>query len=592
MALFPVKLLVSCLISAVCFTNGGFVSTTATTGDNTLPRDTNGTVNTHDLLARDDGVPSSYSEGTLRGSVVLYNGKIHTMDASDTVANVIGIKDGKIVYVGNSQTEALHRANSLSSSPQQQPRAINLRGRITIPGLIDCHNHIVLLGNRPGYHTPLESAASIADVQATYKARASAVPKGSFITTIGGFSPNQFAERRLPTLAELDAAAPDHPVFISTSFAGPATTNTLGKNFFQSLPGDMSVAVSANGSIAIGLENGKALLSLRQQLTFADRKRTVHDTMAYAASLGLTTHLDQGAFAATNTPADIAASEDLYTFHLPWLSVYDDLRGIIRLRINFLSQDTDLAVPAVTQRLLNTFKFFGNDMVRTGAIGEFVTADYDGGPVFDQALRAVAKAGWRLEVHSLTDTDYQRQIRAFEAVNSAFNITSLRWVVAHVPQITQEYLARLKRLGGGVNLSGWQYLAGTGNTTNPAGPPWRRIIDSGIPAGFGADGANIAPLSPWPHIYYATTGKNSKGELINPGQTISRLEALKLYTTANNWFLGGPDEGTLGVLEEGRLGDVVVLSDDYFSVSEEKLKKMKSVLTVVGGVVVYDSGDL
>lgn len=234
-------------------------------------------------------------------------------------------------------------------------------------------------------------------------------------------------------------------------------------------------------------------------------------------------------------------------------------------------------------------------MIRTGAIGEFhVSSDLYAGnnPVFDEAALRIAQAGWRLEVHSLTDADFKGQVESFERVNGQRDIRRLRWVVAHVPRINQEYLRRLKALGGGVNLSGWQYLAGTGNVSNPAGPPWRTIVESGIPAGFGADGANIAPLSPWPHVYYAVTGKNAKGEVINPGQNITRQKVLELYTRDNTWFLGGPDEKSLGILEVGRLGDVAVLSEDYFTVPEERLKSLRSILTVVGGVVVHDSGEL
>ncbi|KAK0619611.1 amidohydrolase family-domain-containing protein [Immersiella caudata] len=232
-------------------------------------------------------------------------------------------------------------------------------------------------------------------------------------------------------------------------------------------------------------------------------------------------------------------------------------------------------------------------MIRTGAIGEFVTSDSTSGPIFEAALSRLALAKWRLEVHSLSSTDFQLQIQAFEKIHSTVTpITALRWVIAHVPRITAEYLTRLKKLGGGVNLSGWNYLSGTGSATNPAGPPFRTIVESGIPAGFGADGANIAPLSPWPHVYYAVTGKNAKGEVINPGQLATREEVLRWYTRDNRWFLGGEDEKQLGVLEKGRLGDVVVLSEDYFGVEDEKLKELESVLTVVGGVVVHDKGVL
>ncbi|KAI3333149.1 amidohydrolase family-domain-containing protein [Ustulina deusta] len=518
--------------------------------------------------------------GSLRGDLILSNGSIHTMSEGGEVVSVIGIKDGVIVYVGESQTEALGKFDDA-------PSIVDLQGHTAIPGLIDCHNHIVLLGNRPGYHTPLENAYSIADVQNSYRSRADEVPPGSFITTIGGFHPNQFGERRLPTLDELDQAVPDNPIFVSYSFSGPASTNSLGKAFFEALAEPPSI--SANGAISSGDNNGKALLALRKQLTFEDRKRGVRDAMAYAASMGVTTHLDQGGFPQTGTPSDGAAHEDLYSIHLPWLSVYDDEAGIVRLRINFLHMDDSLEVPTVQQRLLNTFKFFGNDMVRTGGIGEFITTDYAGGAVFTEAARRIAGAGWRLEVHSLTNTDFQTQIQAFESINANNSIEDLRWVVAHVPLVTPEYLQRLKKIGGGVNLSGWQYLAGTGSQ---AGPPFRDILDSGIPAGIGADGMQIAPLNPWIHAYYATTGKNALGQQINPGQQISRQELLHLYTRANQWFLGGVDEQLLGSLEVGRLGDIVVLNGDYFTVSDEELKTLRSILTVVGGIIVYDDGGL
>lgn len=521
-----------------------------------------------------------YKEGTLRADLVLYNGRIHTMDSRNRVASAVAIQDGKIVYVGNDERAARRGFDG-------NPRTINLRGRVAIPGLIDCHNHIVLMGNRPGYHTPLENAYSIADVRDTYRQRARAVPRGKFITTIGGFHFNQFSEVRLPTLAELDTALPNHPAYLSVGFSGPSVTNSLGKKFFEAA--ELPVTVGADGAIASGTETGKATLALRKTLTFDDRKRSVVDAMAYAASMGVTTHLDQGAFQATGAPSDGAASEDNYRMHLPFLSVYDEGRGTIRLRINFLHQDTDTNVTTLQQRLLNTFPFFGNDMVRTGAIGEFIAANYFGGPVFLEAARRTAEAGWRVEVHSLSATDFQSQIQAFEAVHNETSIADLRWVVAHVPRINQEYLNRLKALGGGVNLTSWQYLAGTGPQS---GPPFRLIVDNGIPAGMSSDGMQIAPMNPWLHAYYATTGKNARGQQINQGQQISRQELLALYTRANQWFLGGEDEQLLGSLELGRLGDVVVLNEDYFAVPAEKLKKIRSVLTVVGGAVVHDTGDV
>ena len=539
------------------------------------------------------------------GDLILFNGRIHTMDGAGTVARVIAIRGGVVAYVGHSFGNAQHQFTT-------KPQAIDLGGRMAVPGLIDCHNHIVLMGNRPGHHTPLENAYSIADVQAIYAARAAALPPSAnppgsaddFITTIGGFSPNQFAEVRLPTLAELDAAAGDHPVYVSVGFTGPSATNTLGKTFFENVPPPVGpITVGADGSIAAApfLGSGptsQATLALRQTLTFGARKRSVRDAMAYAASVGVTTHLDQGAFQATNTPADGSAHEDNYTMHLPFLAVYAEgeqrdveaaTQAAIRLRINFLLFDSDPSIPVATARIQNAFPFFGSDLVRTGAAGEFL-ADifhYAGGnATWMNAALAAAKAGWRAEVHSITPTDYQSEIAGFEAVNAQVPITGLRWVVAHVPFITADYAARLQALGGGVNLTPYEYF----NTANPGGPPYRMLVDSGIPVGLSSDGMQIAPMNPWIHAYYATTGINALGTQINPGQQLTRAEVLEHFTSANRWFLGGQDEDLLGTLEVGRLGDVVVLSDDYFAVADKDLKKLHSVLTVLGGTVVHTGG--
>jgi predicted amidohydrolase YtcJ len=504
--------------------------------------------------------------------LVLTNGQIHTMDADNRVVDEVAIEDGRFVEVGR----VTSRAGTV----------VNLDGHVVVPGVIDNHNHIVLMGNRPGHHTPLENAYSIADVQQTYAARAQGIPAGAWITTIGGFHRNHLVPPtdapRLPTLAELDAAVPNNPAYISEGFSGPSVTNTPGKAFFES----RGIVVGANGAIAPGTATGQATLVLRQTLlTFDERKRGVRDAMAYAVGLGVTTHLDQGAFQAVGAPSDGAAHEDNFTMHLPFLSVYDDGDGIVRLRINFLHMDPTLEVPTLTERLKNAFPFFGNDWVRTGGIGEFLAQGL--GPNWLEAARRVAQAGWRGEVHSLSPTDFQTEIQGFETVNAEFPITDLRWVVAHVPFITEDYVNRLKAVGGGLSLTGWRYLAGspTGN-----GPPFRMIVNNGINAGMSSDGMQIAPMNPWLHMYYATTGLNARGVLINGGQQITRQEVLELYTSRNGWFLREEDQ--LGSIEEGKLGDLVVLDRDYFTVPDEELKQIRSVLTVVDGQIVHDSGEV
>jgi predicted amidohydrolase YtcJ len=508
--------------------------------------------------------------GDDQADLVFVNGVIHTMDAANTVVKSVTIRNGRFADVGKGLSVAGPGA-----------RVVNLKGRTVVPGIIDNHNHIVLMGNRPGYHTPLENAYSIAEVQSIYASRAGAIPSAGWITTIGGFHSNHFAELRLPTLAELDAAVPNNPAYLHIGFSGPAATNSAGRAFFQA----RGVTVGADGSIASGTQANTALLALRQTLlTFAHRKRTAEETLAYAVGVGVTTHLDQGAFQSTNTPSDAAAHEDNYTMHLPFLELYKEGRAKGRLRINFLHMESDPALPGLVARLKNAFPFFGSDMVRTGGIGEFTASGL--GPTWLEANMKVGQAGWRSEVHSLNRTDFQTEIAGFEAVNAQYDITDLRWVVAHAPFITEDWANRLKAIGGGVSLFGAsRYLTGT--TVNN-GPPFRMLLDNGIPLGMSCDGMQVAPLNPWIGMYYATTGVNARGDLINAGNQITRAEVLRLYTAANGWFLREEDQ--LGSIEPGKLADLIVLSDDYFSVSDADVKGLRSVLTVVGGTVVHDAG--
>ncbi len=515
--------------------------------------------------------------------VTLINGKIHTLDASNSIVSSVTIKDGKFVAVGR----------DARPDPSRCMRVIDLGGRTAVPGLVDNHNHFLLLGLRPGHDTRLETATSIADVQAAIRARTKTVKAGEFITAMGGWTPAQFAEKRLPTLAELDAAAPNNPVLVFQAFTGPATTNTPGKAFFTG----KGVAVDAMGNIAANGPSLAALDALRAVQTFANQKQGTLDAMAYSASVGVTTNVDMGGFVIPGTPNiqdsdvfDTLASWDPFTAYDPLLALHDEGQVSIRVRIFFLSMDHDPDVPLTTQRVLNAFSNFGDDMIRSSGIGEFVTNWPLFSPVFPTnyvtALNAVAARGWAFQQHSLSLAEDQFIAGAFETVNQTTPIANLRWSDAHVPSIDQATINRLKAVGAGVAVHPFRYLSGGLS----GGPPLRMIIDSGIHVGAGSDSAQISTLNPWNMIYYMVTGRNVAGLLVNAGQQITREEAIRLYTVENGWFL--KEENKLGSIEEGKLGDVVVLSDDYFSqvrVPDESIRKLHSVLTVVDGKVVYNA---
>jgi predicted amidohydrolase YtcJ len=506
------------------------------------------------------------------------------MDAKDSVVSSVVIQNGRFGAVGGNLAPKLNPCT----------KVIDLHGRTVVPGLIDNHNHIVLLGLRPGHDTRLETAASIADVQAAIAARAKSVPAGEFITAMGGWNPAQFAEKRLPTLAELDAAAPNHPVLVFLSFTGPAVTNTLGQNFFSG----KGIEVSPIGLITSNAPSIAALNALRVIQTFDDKKRGTLDALAYSASVGVTTNVDMGAFVIPGLPDiqdsfafDGLASADPFHMYDTFLALHKEKKMSARLRVFFLSMDTQPKIPLLTQRLLNVFGGFGDDMLRISGIGEFATAWPVFGPVnappnYEVALQAVAKQGWPFQQHTLSLAEDQLTASTFEKVNAVTPIAGLHWSVAHVPKIDPATVNRLKALGAGIAIHPFEYLAGSSG----AGPPIRMIVDSGVHVGAGSDSAQISTLDPWLMIYYMVTGKNAAGQLINPGQLITRTEALRLYTADNGWFFREEDQ--LGSIEPGKLADLAALSDDFLDpkkVPDEAIKKLKSVLTVVDGRVVYDA---
>ncbi len=523
------------------------------------------------------------ADGRCAGSrnLTLVNGRIHTLDADNSVVSSVTIKDGKFVSVGH--------PHDVDGSPCM--RVIDLHGRVAIPGLVDNHNHFVLLGLRPGHDTRLETAASIADVQAAIAARTRTVPAGAWITAMGGWTPAQFAENRLPTLAELDAAAPKNPVLVFDAFLGPATTNTLGRTYFTSL----GIAVGADGSLAGNGPAVAALDALRAIQTFDDKKQGTLDAMAYSASVGVTTNVDMGGFVLPGTPNaeasdqfDTLASWDPFTAYDPLLALHDEGKAFVRVRIFFLSMDHNPDVPLTTARVLNAFSNFGDDMVRSSGIGEFATSWPLFGAVFPTnyvaALSKVAERGWAFQQHSLSLAEDQFIASSFETVNKTTPIAGLRWSDAHVPLIDIATINRLKAIGAGIAVHGWKYLSGG----TSGGPPYRTIVDSGIQVGAGSDSAQISTLNPWNMLYYMTTGKNVAGNLVNAGQLLTREEALRLYTVNNGWFL--KEENKLGSIEVGKFGDLVVLNADYFNAAETPdVRKVHPVLTVIDGKIVYST---
>lgn len=503
--------------------------------------------------------------------LVITNGTIYTMDPENPVVGEVLIKNGRFAEVGRKVDRS------------QQVRVVDVGGRVVIPGIIDAHNHIVLVGNRPGYHTSMEHVFTIEDALNEYRVRAmeldaAGVPSDQFITTIGPIAARQFAENRLPTIQELDSVSLTRPIHVHAAQGG-IRANTAARNWFAA----NNPAVTVNPDT--GAVSGPALQTLRIAfLTPETRKRTAYETLQYFTTLGITTHGDSGAFHA-ETPANGIASENTYTMHFPFLALHREKSMPARVRIDFLHQDSaaaDPPLPTLAPRLRNSFPFFGDDWLRTAGIGEFTGGGIPG-------LVAIGKAGWRAEDHSLSLNNFlglvaNRQAAHDQLVAEGFTdgITKLRWRISHVPGTTEDSVNQWKALGGGL-LVGWGPLRGGTN----AGPAYRTLFDNGIPLGWHSDGGDITVISPWMNFYTTITGRNLTGDLINEGQTLTRMETLWLATAANKWFI---QEEDVGSIEIGNHGDLAVLDRDFFNIPDAEIPRVRSVFTVVGGKIVHDSG--
>lgn len=481
--------------------------------------------------------------------LALVNGRILTLDDRNSIASAVAIRAGRIVEVGRWVRPCA--------------RTIDLKGATVIPGLIDGQVRFLRTAEDPGYQVRIiETARSIADLQEMLSDRTRTVPAGQWITCIGGWNSRAFIESRNPTPAELDAVTPNHPVLLS------GLTNSLGKAFFLS----KGLAVNATTG---AVNQTQAINALNVGRADADRLRATADGLNFLASLGLTTLNDLGQI-------NLAESNgDQYKWALQlWRS--DQLN--VRLRVK-LGNGNDPTLSDVHRRVLNAFDRFGDDRFRINGIGDGVW--YPGGgpgtPVFHEDIKFLAQQRWGFSFEESSLAGLTDATLAFQEANAAYPIADLRWSMNHANRISPELVNDLTAMGAGVIGTTHTFLSNVSAT--PSGPPWRMLADSGTRLGAGTDACRVAAVNPWLSMYHMITGRNNAGLVNNPGQTLSRLEALQTYTSGNAWH--SFDENDLGTIEPGKLADLAVLSANPMTVSDDAFRSIKSVLTLQGGKIVY-----
>jgi predicted amidohydrolase YtcJ len=480
--------------------------------------------------------------------LLLVNGRF--VDGRGVVGSALTIRDGRFVAVGD--------ASVVGSAA----RTLDLQGRTVVPGLFDAHVHYTRAGVNPGYEARrIERAFSIAGVQEAVAARAASVPPGAFITCIGGWNHSQFAENRRPTKAELDAAAPRHAVYLSATGGGTgAVTNSAGAAFFAAKGVNVDEATGVVASPQAGLQ------ALQGVQTAADKLRSTADLNAHASSLGLTGVINAGT----------AADQEFA------LALWKQQKLTVRMRLVF-SVETPADVEArVRDGFVRSLAGVADDLCRPAGFGERIGGSDTMSPQFEPTARMIARHGRLLQQHSISIKENDFHLAAFRAISREYPLDGLRWSIIHLQSIDEPTLEALKSLGCGASAQTWTYLGAGG------GPPFRRILQSGIRAGVGTDATNVSALDPWLSLFYMTTGRNAAGALTNDGQQVSRVEALRMYTEGAAWF--SSDDHDLGSFVGGKYADLAVLSHDYLTVPEQTIRRIESVLTMLGGRVVHAAG--
>ncbi len=525
--------------------------------------------------------------------LILWNGNISTVDAAGTVVQALAIRDGMVVARGtNNQVLALARRGT---------QAINVKGKRVVPGLMDGTLHGVRMGSyfcfsrSPRFDALFTRAEAIANVQE----KASKTPAGKWLFAIGGgWHVNQFKDTPgMLTKAELDAAAPNHPVLLAGGGFTGGQMNTRGltaMGFTGSTPGvNMTTGAVTNVAGTNALTNAQQTIGAElKTLTLAEQVGCTKDFIHEMNRRGLTAWDDPGG---NNPYSSIPGSEPVISGNNGYQALNEvHRRGELNARVRFnlscfgAAGSATIGLPCVMDYITTAVSMLGDDMLTLGGVGEEVMNTSAGGiyadPEYGQILNVLAARRWSLQHHVGGAAPQAAQVTSWETVNATYDISGLDWVMLHPgggpADPNASIFARLKALDAGVVLTD-SGIHGTGGA-----PPYRRAYQSGVETCSGTDALNVAPYPPLINAYYMFSGKNKLGQ---PGvaadQTLTRQQALEMITAKCDWFMGL--DGKIGILEPGRYADLAVLNKDYFAIPEEEVMSLTSALTMVGGRTVY-----
>jgi predicted amidohydrolase YtcJ len=538
----------------------------------------------------------------MNAELIFFNGRIATLSKGGSDASAVAVIDGRFLAVGSEAQVMTFRGD--------ETRVIDLKGHTVVPGLNDSHIHVIREGLNYNMELRWDGVPSLADAMRMLRDQAQRTPAPQWVRVIGGWSEFQFAERRMPTLDEINEAAPETPVFIlhlyDRAFLNRAALRALGyTKETPEFPGG-EIQRDRNGNptgLLIARPNASILyasLAKGPKLSYEDQLNSSRHFMRELNRLGVTSVIDAGG-GFQNYPDDYSVIEELAR------------QGELTLRFayNLFTQRPKGELDDFKRWLTMTEPGRGDDFFRMNGAGEmlvFSGADFEDfleprpnlAPDMENELKAVVRLlvehRWPFRLHATYDESITRFLNVFEEINREMPFRGLRWFFDHAETISDRNIERVRALGGGIAIQdrmayqGEHFLERYGAEAARRTPPFVRMLSMGVPVGAGTDATRVSSYNPWVSLYWLATGKTVGDTRLYPtSNRLDRLEALRLYTLGSAWFSG--EEDKKGSIEAGKLADFSALSEDYFTVPEERIKHIESVLTILGGKVVYGSGE-
>ena len=528
---------------------------------------------------------------------ILHNARIATNGVPSFV-EALAIKDGKISAVDSDDEILRHRGPTTS--------VIDGKGRTVIPGLNDSHMHPIRGGLNYNMELRWDGVPSLADALRMLKQQAARTPAPQWVRVVGGWTEFQFAERRMPTLDEINAVSPDTPVFVlhlyDRALLNAAALRAVGYAKDTSPPPAGEIQRDRHGNptgLLIAKPNAMILYATLAKGPKLSREDQMNSTRLFMRELnrfGITSVVDAGG-GFQNYPDDYEVVRELHE------------RGemTVRLAYNLFTQKPKQELGDFQSWTRMTKPGAGDDFYRVNGAGEMLVysaADFEDflepRPEMPDSMEAelksvvrhLAASRWPFRLHTTYEETITRALNVYEEVNREVPFGGLHWFFDHCETISDRNIERVKALGGGIAIQdrmafqgeyfGDRYGAKQARRT----PPIRRMLELGVPVGAGTDATRVSSYNPFVSLYWLVTGKTIGGtELYNKDNRLERAEALRLYTVGSSWF--SSEDGKKGSILPGQLADLSVLSADYFSIPEDEIKRLESVLTIVGGKIVY-----